>query len=199
MDSISALAGARCVGCRRSGGLVCAPCLESAKDASVVQVPGVDRVSAVWKHEGPPRELILGLKLRGMRGFAEPLVDGLVDLVMRIGSEAQVVTWPPCSRSDKRSRGFDHAELLARGVAKELGLPARPLLRRVAATVDQTGLSGELRRRNLVGAFEAPASRGVVLLVDDVVTTGATLQACARALRDGGAAGIDGITACSAF
>ena len=197
--SLASLTAGRCVGCRHRGGLVCARCLDELRGPGQVQVDEVDRVGAVWRHEGVPRELILGLKLRGMRVFAGPLVDGLVDLLMRAGTEADVVAWPPCSRSDKRARGFDHAELLARGVAERVGLPARPLLRRVVRSADQTGLSGELRRRNLIGAFEARACRGVVLLVDDVVTTGATLQACGNALREGGAVGIEAVTACSAF
>ena len=198
-SSLASLAGGRCVGCRLPRGLVCRSCLESLDGASPVQVAGVDRVAAAWPHEGVPRELILGLKLRGMRVFVEPLVDGLVDRLMRVGTEADVVAWPPCSRSDKRARGFDHAELLARGVAERLGLPALSLLQRVTTTADQTGLSGELRRRNLIGAFDARAFRGVVLLVDDVVTTGATLQACGGALRAAGAPDIEAVTACSAF
>lgn len=160
---------------------------------------GLDRVAAVWAHEGAVRDLVLGLKLRGMRLSATPLIDGLGDLVMRRGTEAEIVTWPPCSRADKRRRGFDHAELLARGLGARLGLPARASLERMGRSEDQAGLSGEERRQNLIGAFDARPSSGLVLLVDDVVTTGATLQACATALREAGATGVEGLVACSAF
>jgi ComF family protein len=179
--------------------LLCGRCRDDLKTAGPVEVPGLERVAAVWTHEGAARELVLGLKLRGMRTFAEPLVGGLVDLVMRMGTEAGVVTWPPCSRTDKRRRGFDHAELLARGLATRIGLPAEPLLRRVGRAADQAGLSGEERRRNLLGAFEARTTPEAVLLVDDVVTTGATLHACAGALRSVGTAVVEAVAACSAF
>lgn len=137
--------------------------------------------------------------MRGRRDHAAPLVEGLVDLLMRAGTSADVVTWPPCSPGDKRRRGFDHAELLARGVAGRVGLQALPLLWRVGRAADQAGLPGEVRRQNLRGAFEARATSGGVLLVDDVVTTGATLRACAEALRHGGADRVEAIAACSAF
>jgi predicted amidophosphoribosyltransferase len=164
-----------------------------------VQLAGLDAVAGVWRHEGLPRELVLGLKLRGMRMFAEPLVDGLVQVLMRTGTTADVITWPPCSRADKRRRGFDHAELLARGVGERIGLPAARLLRRVGRNVDQAGLPGAERRLNLLGAFDAQPIAGHVLLVDDVVTTGATLQACAHATARAGAERIGALAACSAF
>ena len=197
--SLASLVGARCVGCRTRVGVACPQCLGDVGAAGMVRVADLDRVAAVWRHEGVARELVLGLKLRGLRMLARPLVDGLVELAMREGTVADVVTWPPCSRTDKRSRGFDHAELLARGVAARLGLPAEPLLKRVGRAEDQAGLSGDQRRRNLVDAFTARREVGLVLLVDDVVTTGATLQACATALRGAGATQIEGLTVCSAY
>ena len=181
------------------GELVCGLCRDELKPAGPVALAGLDRVGAVWRHEGVARDLVLGLKLRRMRVYACPLVEDLVALVMRAGTEAEVVTWPPCSRSDKRGRGFDHAELLARAVAERIGLPARPLLTRVGRVADQTGLSGDDRRRNLLGAFASGLVTGPVLLVDDVVTTGATLQACAETLRSAGAARIEALAPCSAF
>lgn len=200
MRGISSVLGeSLCVGCRRLGGPLCESCRLGISSAGVVELPGLARVGAVWRHEGAARELVLGLKLRGRRAFAEPLVDAMVRLVRRSGSEASVVVWPPCSRSDRRVRGFDHAEVLARGVARELGLPARPLLRRVGVVSDQASLPGAERRRNVTGAFEAIPSPASVLLVDDVVTTGATLRACGGALRRAGASRVEAIVACSAF
>lgn len=164
-----------------------------------VELPEVDRVRAAWRHEGLARDLVLGLKLGGKRIFAAPLVDALAAAIVRTGTQAELVAWPPCSRAAERRRGFDHAEVLARGVARRLGLPARGLLRRVGRTADQAGLSGEARRANLRGAFAAASSPQAVLLVDDVVTTGATLRACAEVLRGQGAEWIEGAAACSAF
>ena len=106
--------------------------------------------------------------------------------------ELDWVTWAPLSRKRLRSRGFDQAELLARETARCLGLPLIPTLRKVRHTAAQSGLRGEAARRaNALGAYEllpgtAPAGK-TILLVDDVVTSGATLSECARLLRQEGA------------
>lgn len=168
--------------------------------AADISLPGLDSVAARWRHEGAVRGLVLGLKLGGRRRYAGTLVCGMADLVAEVGTEASVVTWPPCSRADRRRRGYDHAEVLARGLAGRLGLPAGPLLTRVAGAHDQAALTGAERRTNLSGVFAAarPVS-GSVLLVDDVVTTGATLQACASSLRSAGAGPVEAFAASSAF
>jgi predicted amidophosphoribosyltransferase len=103
-------------------------------------------------------------------------------------STVDVVTWAPTTPARRRERGFDHAELLAKAVARRLHKPARRLLRRLPGPA-QTGRSLEERRRApaLEATGRAPLPRRV-LLVDDVVTTGATVSAAARALRGVGAA-----------
>ena len=105
-----------------------------------------------------------------------------------------VVTWAPTSSARIAERGFDQAELLARAVAKELGLPCRRLLYRAHGAPQ----SGHDRAARLLGpAFRARAPRpGLrVLLVDDVVTTGATLHAAAQSLLDAGIADVRCIAA----
>ena len=88
-------------------------------------------------------------------------------------------------------RGFNQSELLARGIARRRGVPVIAALRRVRHTATQTGLSNTSRRRNVAGAFEVRHRRPVagkrILLVDDVMTTGSTVAACAAALRRAGA------------
>jgi competence protein ComFC len=115
-------------------------------------------------------------------------------LVASLVGGVDVVTWAPTSKDRRRRRGFDQAELLARRVARELGLPSAALLRR-AHGPPQTGRLAAERR---VGpAFVVVAARvpSHVLVVDDVVTTGATLTAAARALRHAGAATVVGVAA----
>jgi predicted amidophosphoribosyltransferase len=97
-----------------------------------------------------------------------------------------------------RRRGFDHAELLAAELSAGLGLPCRRLLDRRGIPLDQAALSASERRANLAGAFQADLSPREVVLVDDVVTTGATAEACARALRAAGARTVHLLVACSA-
>lgn len=113
----------------------------------------------------------------------------------RAGLVGEVITWVPGRRRDIRRRGYDHAALLAAGLAAELGLPRSPLLRRVRTTDDQSELSRAGRRANVTGAFSARRCPPRVVLVDDVVTTGATVDSCEAALRSAGARSIEVVVA----
>jgi ComF family protein len=109
-----------------------------------------------------------------------------------------VITYAPTDPARARQRGFDQAELLAQAVAAKLGVRCRALLRRARAAESQVKVqSGSRRRENLRGAFQAlghlkPGT--VVLIVDDVATTGATLNECAAALKAAGAGAVYALT-----
>ena len=118
--------------------------------------------------------------------------------ILRVGTSAETVTWVPGRRRDTRTRGYNHAELLGRAVAEVLGLNARALLRRRGFRPDQAGLSGADRRRNMEDAFGAHPSVGAILLIDDLVTTGATARACTIALRRAGAERVEVAAVCCA-
>lgn len=137
---------------------------------------------------GRARDVLLGLKYRNRRQVARHLAGCIVNRLLVSGQvdRIDVVTWAPTSRRRRRERGFDQGELLARYVARQLGRPARPLLQRLE-TEAQTGRT---RRERIAGVhFRAhPAVSGAtVLVIDDVVTTGATLDAAAEALYQSGA------------
>lgn len=161
-------------------------------------VPGIAAIHCPWAYDGAARDLMLAVKLRGRRDAASPLVVGVVHAIRAAGSLAASVTWVPARKRDIRRRGFDHAEVIAAGVAQGLGLPAHRLLARRLVRPDQAGLSAAERRANLLGAFSSRRCSGAVLLVDDLVTTGATARACAGALRDAGAARVELAVACRA-
>ncbi len=136
-------------------------------------------------YEGVLRALVLLVKYEGERKVARFLAREMAKLA---GEEAKVVTWVPPDPLRLRKRGFHGAELLGREVAKALGLPARPLLRKLAHSPEQVGKPREERLRAMHGLFSATKKgRGEpVLLVDDVMTTGATVSEAARALLAGG-------------
>lgn len=159
---------------------------------------GGTRVLTALSYEGPARSLVLDLKLQGRRAAAKPLVQALVECVHRHGSEAGVVAWVPGRRADIRRRGFDHAHVLALGVAASLGLPARRLLRRAGRRPDQAGLGRDDRWRNAEGSFRGRPSPVPVVVVDDLVTSGATASAAVAALTMAGVPSVEILAACRA-
>lgn len=116
-------------------------------------------------------------------------------------AEADVVTWVPLARRRRAERGYDQARALAHALAPLLGLPDRALLRRKSSTGAQARRPGTERRSAMAGAFTPISSVTSmrVLLVDDVLTTGATAADCARALVEAGARRVHVVTAARAF
>ena len=170
-----------CAGCNQPGATLCTRCRFSlASAASQVSDTGI---LAALPFEGVARQVVLGLKYRNRRAVARQLARLMVGR-MRVG-RVDVVTWAPTSAAHARARGYDQAELLARAVAAELGVPCRRLLYR-SHGASQTG---HTRAERLHGpSFRARRGRQQlrVLLVDDVVTTGATLTAARDALLHAG-------------
>jgi predicted amidophosphoribosyltransferase len=145
-------------------------------------------VPAIIAYEGVGRELLARLKYRDARQAVAPLADALA---ARLVDTALIdtVTWIPTTDRRRRERGFDQAELLARAVARRLGRPCRRLLRRLGDD-HQTGRtrSERLGGPRLVAVGVPPRN---VLLIDDVVTTGATVRAAVEALRSAGAVRVE--------
>jgi predicted amidophosphoribosyltransferase len=150
---------------------------------------GLDSCRALLSYEGAGRELVARLKYRNARGALSRLAASLASLVDDI--EVDALTWAPTSGARRRERGFDQAELLARSVAVQVGVGCLPLLRRVAGG-PQTGRRVGERREGprFVAIRRVPP---IVLLVDDVCTTGATLAAAATALKRAGASRVVGL------
>jgi ComF family protein len=147
----------------------------------------------VGPYEGGLRLLIHELKFHGRRRVAARLAETIVaDASCRTTLEGGVLVPVPLHPRRRRERGFNQSEVLAQAIGQRCGLIVAPaaLVRR-KETVAQPGLSAAARRRNVAGAFAvrrpAQVSGRIVVLVDDVVTTGATARACAQALRKAGA------------
>jgi ComF family protein len=157
---------------------------------------------APFAFEGPARLAIHRLKFSGWRGVGGALAAAMVAVAPAPASD--VVTWVPLSRRRLAERGYDQARVLAEGAARGLGLPCLRLLSRRTSTGAQARRPGADRRTALRGAFEGAArarrlAGGRVLLVDDVLTTGATAAACADALMDLGAGEVRLLVAARAF
>ena len=151
-------------------------------------IEGVDEIWAGWCHEGAAAELVRSLKYGRITATVTPIADRMAS-VAAAAQAADVVTWVPCSPARRRQRGFDPAELLARALARRLGLRARRLLRRL----DDEPQTARTREGRLAGprlADRPGRVRGSVLVVDDVCTTGSTLRVAAAALRAGGATAV---------
>ena len=154
---------------------------------------------AAFAYRGPAREAVHRLKFSGWRGVGEALAGALAALGP---PPADAVTWVPLAPRRRAERGFDQARVLARALARELDLPAAAFVRRVRSTGRQARRTRDERLEAMRGAFVPIARRPAparLLLVDDVLTTGATAAACAAALRRGGAREIHLLTACRSF
>ncbi len=203
---------ATCAGCGREGEPLCAAC-RPALDARLHRPPGVpiglpsDVPAPVLQLEwcaafdGPVRSALHALKYAGERRLAAPLGGAMARRWSRAGAGGDVLVPVPVHAERARQRGYDQAELLAEEAAAALDLPVAPWLERRRPTVAQYRLDRGARAANVDGAFglrrgsDPAAVRGRwPILVDDVVTTGATLAACAAALLDAGAIGVSAVT-----
>ena len=208
LDAVLAVAlGASCASCgelleRPSRGPVCATCWRSV-DAAIPCVFGIsgaiDDAGALGLYDGALRSIIHSLKYEGRRSLAQPLAARIRARCRTVLDGADLAVAVPLHPSRRRERGFNQAIDLARG----LGLPVTRALRRVRRTASQTALSMTERHRNVSRAF-APSriawlrrgiSGHIVVLVDDVSTTGATLNECAVVLKELGAREVRAVTA----
>lgn len=160
--------------------------------------PGCKDIRSWAIFQGPVREAIHRLKYRGDIGLSETFTTKLVELLVELGWNVDIVTAVPLSRQRLKQRGYNQAGLLGWPLAKALRVSfASQAIVRTRNTVSQVGLSIRERQQNVSGAFRADPLlvRGKnVLIIDDVLTTGATMQACARSFVEAGASSVHGMT-----
>lgn len=191
--------------CKRCGKPIAKAGEEFCFDCSQRQA-AFERGYAVWVYDKYMRKSIAGFKYAGRkeysRFYVEELVYHLGSRLERLGLDAVMPV--PLHKEKLRFRGFNQAEVLAEGIGKKMGLPVYTnVLFRVKNTIPQKGLSDRERRENLKHAFRVNAKRKElipqlkrVLLVDDIYTTGATIDACAKALKKAGVAEVYFVCLC---
>lgn len=209
----------RCVVCHREGTFLCGPCLaafprllpplcpvcgtpnerERLCHSCEARRPAIDGIRSLYRYEGPVREALHQLKYGNLPGLAETLGVEMAQYLAQGPFEVHVVVPVPLHPRRLRQRGYNQAALLARPMAGLGKLPVREdLLRRTRDMPAQArSASAEARLRNVEGAFacsEGDLTSTAVLLIDDVCTTGATLEACALALKAAGAQTVSGLT-----
>jgi len=152
---------------------------------------------AAAAYEGPLERAIHRFKYEGWRSLAPPLAALLADRLAVDALPASLLVPVPLHRRRLKTRGYNQAELLAKDLARALHVkPPCTALCRTSDTAPQVGLDRLRRQNNVMGAFtwRAPPLHGEpVLIIDDVATTGATLEACARALKDAGSGSLTGL------
>jgi ComF family protein len=208
----------RCGGCQTAGSLWCAACRAATQPieppwcekcgepfvtdrlcANCRQHPLViEKIRSVALFDGVLRQGIHRFKYERLSGLAEPFGGMLADYWQAAQLTADWLIPVPLHPSRERDRGYNQSELLARHLARRVGVPVSSRgLRRTRATAVQMTLNAAERRQNVAGAFECVEARvrgARVVVIDDVGTTGATLDACAQAVLQAGAVSVMGLT-----
>jgi len=199
-----------CPGCGREGAAICSSCLPhlarrrevpagATLGLAVAQPAGLVQLEWCCAYSGPARASLHALKYDGELRLVEPLAEQMAARWQRAGVGGDVLVPVPVHAAKLKQRGFDQAELLARAVGRVLKLPVATVLERAAKTAAQHALGRRARAANVGGAFlvsahnRAQISGRWILLIDDVVTTGATFAGCAQALYDAGASAVSGL------
>ena len=200
----------RCVGCRSFGSFLCSHCLATTPRAQpprcpVCWMPGAGDVCGRCRsqpfafgaarcpfvYDGAAREAVHALKYRGVSAVAEVMARAMAECLEEWAPQAAALVPVPLTGGRRRSRGYNQSEMLARELSRLSGLPVATgvLVRRRGAPPQARAVDEAARRANVADAFavrQRDPLAGPLLLVDDVMTSGATLDACARTLRRAG-------------
>ena len=174
---------------------LCHHCRIHAPECPVLnsRYPYLNSWLALWYYEDVVRRSLLRYKFYGKRAYAGCYARLLgMKLLREEKLDVDVITWIPISQKRKRQRGFDQVELLADKLGQELRTEPMPLLKKIRNNAVQSGIVGQAERRaNVLGVYQVIDPEKIegkrILLLDDILTTGATVGECARVLLTAGA------------
>lgn len=174
---------------------MCHSCRKQTEEcpASKVKIPFLDSWTALWYYEGNVRRSLLRYKFYGRQNYGQSYGRLLAMKLLREDKgDYDFVTWIPISDQRRRKRGFDQVELLAKSVSAESGIPMMATMKKLRHNKPQSGITGYAQRRaNVLGVYEILRRVDVkekrILLLDDILTTGATAGEAARVLLTAGA------------
>ena len=195
----------KCAFCRRltqNGASVCPLCKEKLPYTGYSarqDFPHLDACYSPLYYTEAVRQSLLRYKFGGLRMYASVYGEFLAKCIDENHISCDSITWVPLSRMRLRKRGYDQARLLAENLAGRLSIPCVPTLRKIRNNPRQSATgNAEKRRRNVRGVYaalpEADVHGKTLLLVDDIVTSGATLSEAASVLQKAGAASVIGLT-----
>lgn len=188
----------RCVLCEKlldgQENAVCPECLTVAQVFyhEPWHIPFVKSWIALWQYSGHVRDALVRYKFWHRRNYAPVFAHHLAQKLCQGKASYDVITWVPISFLRKVERGYDQVELIANALGREVGQAPVRLLRKRKHNKRQSGIRGlENRKRNVQGAYRAVNLQQIkgkkILLLEDIVTTGATVSECARMLKEAGA------------
>lgn len=174
---------------------LCRSCRINAPECpiSTTKIPFLDSWTALWYYEGDVRRSLLRYKFHRRQNYAGAYGRLLaMKLLKEERSDVDMLTWIPISDQRRRKRGFDQVELLAREVGRELGLEPQATMKKLRNNKAQSAITGHAQRRaNVLGVYGALSDTDIkdkrILLLDDIITTGATAGEAARVLLTQGA------------
>lgn len=184
---------------------LCRSCAVEAPEALNLKrrIPFLTGSFALWYYEGNIRDSLLRFKFCHRRSYANSYGAILAMKLLDRHREYDLITWVPVSKWRRLKRGYDQVELIAQALCRELNISPTPCLKKIRHNPPQSSIASAAQRRaNVLGAYNVPDPASIVgkriLLLDDIITTGATISECAKTLMASGAKEVYGVAVAAA-
>lgn len=184
---------------------LCRSCAQEAPEALKLKrrIPFLSGSFALWYYEDNVRDSLLRFKFHHRRSYAQGYGAMLAMKLLDLQQQYDLITWVPVSRRRKWKRGYDQVELIAISLCKELKITPIPCLKKIRHNPPQSGITSAAQRRaNVLGVYKVVNPEIIagkrILLLDDIITTGATISECAKTLMAAGAKEVYGVAVAAA-